>query len=336
MHKYCARNCELWERVYAMPAARAKVLERAQVYDDAIECLVSRLELEASQLLGSLSAERNAKSAFAEDHRNRTCAATSLASGTFAPFGKASLDFDWRSHEDNHTVGVRPLWLATDALPAANISLLSNFASEEECAAVIASATPRLRRATVNEEGDAAAVSLSRRAFAANVDAETADPSHPAAALWRRAFALANDLTGYDLELQGQEPFSVIHYNGSARGSTELPDEYRPHCDGGCDGAAHLHGGRVATMLVYCAAATKGGATTFTNTRTAVAPNPKDAVFFSYLDKDRAEMDTGLTQHSGCPVLEGEKWVMTLWMRKGVNQHDVWSKYDPTGAKHLA
>ena len=90
----------------------------------------------------------------------------------------------------------------------------------------------------------------------------------------------------------------------------------------------------MATLLLYCAVADKGGATTFAAANTAVAPKALDAVFFSYYDSATGLMDTGHTVHSGCPVLEGEKWVMTLWMRKGVNKHDVWNQYDPTGARH--
>ena len=195
---------------------------------------------------------------------------------------------------------------------------------------------PHLRPATVNEEGDAAAKSLSRRAHAAHLVPKLDRPDDDAAArLWFRAFDVANDLTGYGLSPFGQEPFSVIHYNGTRVGRTPLPDEYRPHCDGGCDGAPHLHGGRVATLLLYCEVPKLGGATTFSNARVSVKPKALDAVLFSYLDDDTGTMDTGHTVHSGCPVIDGEKWVMTLWMRKGVHEDDTWSQYDPTGARHL-
>lgn len=30
-------------------------------------------------------------------------------------------------------------------------------------------------------------------------------------------------------------------------------------------------------------------------------------------------MDPGFTEHSGCPVLDGEKWIATVWMREGVS-----------------
>ena len=42
-------------------------------------------------------------------------------------------------------------------------------------------------------------------------------------------------------------------------------------------------------------------------------------------------MDDGYTEHSGCPVLEGEKWITTAWMREGVTADDPWDLYDPMG-----
>ncbi len=42
-------------------------------------------------------------------------------------------------------------------------------------------------------------------------------------------------------------------------------------------------------------------------------------------------MDDGLTEHSGCPILEGEKWISTVWMRKGVSENNPWMLYDPMG-----
>ncbi len=54
------------------------------------------------------------------------------------------------------------------------------------------------------------------------------------------------------------------------------------------------------------------------------------ATFFSY--KDSAGFtDTGYTEHSGCPVIEGEKWITTVWMRHGVSIDEPSSMFDPTG-----
>ena len=80
--------------------------------------------------------------------------------------------------------------------------------------------------------------------------------SDPVSRIVRRVFSFANDHTGYGLGVDGQEPFSVIQYLHG--------QEYRPHCDGSCDGSPHLHAGRVATMLMYCRVAEMGGSTSFT------------------------------------------------------------------------
>jgi hypothetical protein len=58
------------------------------------------------------------------------------------------------------------------------------------------------------------------------------------------------------------------------------------------------------------------------------------AAFFSYIGpEDR--MDTGLTKHSGCPVLEGEKWLCTMWMRKGVSLERPSSALDASGNEKI-
>ena len=54
------------------------------------------------------------------------------------------------------------------------------------------------------------------------------------------------------------------------------------------------------------------------------------AVFFSYLGPDN-RTDNGRTRHSGCPIIEGTKWIATLWMRRGVNGVKGWQYYDPSG-----
>lgn len=42
-------------------------------------------------------------------------------------------------------------------------------------------------------------------------------------------------------------------------------------------------------------------------------------------------MDSGLTEHSGCPVLKGEKLIATFWMREGVSTEADWTQFDPSG-----
>jgi hypothetical protein len=73
-----------------------------------------------------------------------------------------------------------------------------------------------------------------------------------------------------------------------------------------------------------------GGATTFTKADVFVKPERGMATFFSYMGPD-GKMDSGLTEHSGCPVIEGEKWITTAWMRRGVSTDRPWTIFDPSG-----
>ncbi len=77
-----------------------------------------------------------------------------------------------------------------------------------------------------------------------------------------------------------------------------------------------------------------GGSTTFTNADIFVKPKKGMATFFSYKASD-GMMDTGYTEHSGCPVIDGEKWITTVWMRDGVTAEEPSTHYDPTGAIKL-
>ena len=86
----------------------------------------------------------------------------------------------------------------------------------------------------------------------------------------------------------------------------------RPHCDGTCDGSLHHPAGRVATAVLYCKTPERGGATTFTKADVFINPKPGMATFFSYKDVNSGHMDDGFTEHSGCPVIDGEKWISTV------------------------
>jgi hypothetical protein len=62
-----------------------------------------------------------------------------------------------------------------------------------------------------------------------------------------------------------------------------------------------------------------------------VKPKVGMATFFSYKSTKDQKMDEGYTEHSGCPVRAGEKWIATAWLREGVTEEDSWLNYDPEG-----
>ena len=95
-----------------------------------------------------------------------------------------------------------------------------------------------------------------------------------------------------------------------------LGAEYRPHFDyfdPESPAIARLtaSGQRVATVLLYLNTPEEGGGTSFPDVQLDVAARRGNAVFFAY---DRP-YPTTLTRHGGQPVLAGEKWVATKWLR---------------------
>jgi 2OG-Fe(II) oxygenase superfamily len=204
----------------------------------------------------------------------------------------------------------------------AKIWTVPNFISDEECATMEKHAKPRLARATVAAEDGTNIISNNRRANQAGYNLHQVNPNDPLVPLQHRILHMTNHVGGYQLTPEGQEDFTVIQYG--------VTDEYHPHCDGTCDGSRFNPGGRVATALMYCKTADAGGATTFTKADVFVRPTKGTATFFSYKGPDEM-MDEGFTEHSGCPVLKGDKWVITFWMRAGVDANNPWTIYDPSG-----
>lgn len=94
--------------------------------------------------------------------------------------------------------------------------------------------------------------------------------------------------------------------------------EYRPHHDyfdpqhPGTAPVLARGGQRVGTLVIYLNTPARGGATVFPDVLLDVAAMRGHAVFFSY---DRPHPVTR-TLHGGSPVVEGEKWVATKWLRE--------------------
>lgn len=113
-----------------------------------------------------------------------------------------------------------------------------------------------------------------------------------------------------DWPVENGEAMQVLRYGVGA--------EYQPHHDyfdpdrPGVGRILARGGQRVASVVMYLNTPTRGGATTFPDARFEAAAVKGNAVFFSY---DRPHPMTA-TLHAGAPVLEGEKWVATKWLRE--------------------
>jgi prolyl 4-hydroxylase len=182
------------------------------------------------------------------------------------------------------------------------IVVLGGLLGDDECDELVSLARERIQRSEtyLMDEG----VSVVH-------DARTSDGmffSRAETELCRRIEARIAALCQWPVE--NGEGLQVLRYGPGA--------EYKPHYDYFDPALAGSHkvlergGQRVASLVMYLNTPGRGGATTFPDAGIEVAPIKGNAVFFSY---DRPHPMTK-TLHGGAPVLEGEKWVATKWLRE--------------------
>jgi prolyl 4-hydroxylase len=152
------------------------------------------------------------------------------------------------------------------------VVLLGNLLTARECAELIDTARPRLRRsATFN------ATTGENEAHQSRTSDSTYLPTAFTPLVARIEQRIAS-LLGWPLD--HAEPLQVLHYGPGA--------EYRPHYDyfdpaGAGAEAALRHGGqRVATLITYLNTPLRGGATSFPDAGLEFAAVQGNAVFFSY------------------------------------------------------
>jgi prolyl 4-hydroxylase len=182
------------------------------------------------------------------------------------------------------------------------VVVLGNLLSAEECDALIESARPQLARSlTVATKTGGEELNPDRTSsgtfFARGQTPEVA-----------RVEARIARLLGWPVE--NGEGLQVLHYRPGA--------EYKPHYDyfdpdePGTPTILKRGGQRLATLVMYLSEPARGGGTTFPDAGLEVAPVRGNAVFFNY---DRPHPSTR-TLHGGAPVIEGDKWVATKWLRE--------------------
>ncbi|KAJ6288816.1 hypothetical protein OIU76_024739, partial [Salix suchowensis] len=125
------------------------------------------------------------------------------------------------------------------------------------------------------------------------------------------------------------EGLQILHY--------EVGQKYEPHFDYFMDDYNTENGGqRIATVLMYLSDVEEGGETVFPSAKgnisavpwwnklsecgkegLSVKPKMGDALLFWSMKPD-ASLDPS-SLHGGCPVIQGNKWSSTKWMR--VNEY---------------
>ncbi len=188
------------------------------------------------------------------------------------------------------------------AMGSPRVVLFGNLLSPEECDAIIAAARPRMARS----------LTVATRTGGDEVnDDRTSDgmffqrgENDVVTRLEERIARLV------EWPIENGEGLQVLHYRPGA--------EYKPHYDyfdpaePGTATILKRGGQRVATLVIYLNDPARGGGTTFPDVHMEIGPRRGNAVFFSY---ERPHPSTR-TLHGGAPVIEGEKWIATKWLRE--------------------
>jgi prolyl 4-hydroxylase len=190
------------------------------------------------------------------------------------------------------------------SMTSPRVVVLGGLLSVEECDALIAAARPRLARSlTVETQTGGEELNESRTSNGMFFNRGESE-------LLTRIEARIAKLLNWPVD--HGEGMQVLHYGVGA--------EYKPHYDyfdpgePGTPTILKRGGQRVGTLVMYLNEPALGGGTTFPDVGLEVAPQRGNAVFFNY---DKPDPSTR-TLHGGAPVVAGDKWVATKWLRQGV------------------
>ncbi|WP_072321437.1 2OG-Fe(II) oxygenase [Luteibacter sp. UNCMF366Tsu5.1] len=184
------------------------------------------------------------------------------------------------------------------------IAVLDGVLDPSECEALRALATTRLARSQVVNPGTGVGVVQDIRT------SEGANFGRGETPLIARIDARAAAIMNLDQE--HGEGLQAMRYGPAAE---YLPHfDYFPPDDPGSQ--AHLRNGgqRVSTLIMYLNDVDAGGETIFPRIDFSYVPRQGQALYFEYNAPD-GSLDL-LSLHGGAPVLSGEKWILTKWMRE--------------------
>jgi prolyl 4-hydroxylase len=194
---------------------------------------------------------------------------------------------------DGHTVGVS---VCADEPP---LRVLEGMLADTECAELIELARPRLQRAlTVDDHGKQ---QVDQRRTSEGMFFTLGEQP-----LIRQIEQRLASLLG--VPASHGEGLQVLHY---------LPNqEYQPHYDWfdpelpGFDAITRDGGQRIASVVMYLNTPEQGGGTAFPALGLTVTARRGSAVYFAYEGGDASSL------HAGLPVIRGEKWIATKWLRE--------------------
>lgn len=172
------------------------------------------------------------------------------------------------------------------------ILILENVLSHAECDTLIDLAKDRMQRAKIGKSHEISEIRTNSSMFLEESENEWVER------IETRVSELMN------IPVSNAEPLQILHYKAG--------EQYRSHVD--YFSSIDVVNNRISTLVIYLNDVEEGGETYFPSLRFAVTPKKGNAVYFEYFYNDKQLNE--LTLHGGNPVVTGEKWVATQWMRR--------------------
>ncbi|MGD7007278.1 2OG-Fe(II) oxygenase [Metabacillus sp. 84] len=171
------------------------------------------------------------------------------------------------------------------------IAVLGNVLSDGECAELIRLSQDTMNRSKIGSHREVSDLRTSSSTFLPEMD-------HGVTARVEKRIAQIMNVP----ESHG-EGLHILNY--------KTGEEYKAHFD---YFKKETSNPRISTLVMYLNDVEEGGETYFPHLKLSITPQKGMAVYFEYFYQDPALNE--LTLHGGAPVLSGDKWAATMWVRR--------------------
>ncbi|WP_144527710.1 2OG-Fe(II) oxygenase [Peribacillus simplex] len=174
------------------------------------------------------------------------------------------------------------------------IVILGNVLSDEECDGLIELSKDRMNRSKIGVKHEVNEIRTSSSMFFQENEYEIITK------IEKRISTIMN------IPIEHGDGIQILKYTPG--------QEYKAHFDFFTSSSIAAKNNRISTIIMYLNDVVHGGETFFPKLNFSVSPRKGMAVYFEYFYNDKNLNE--LTLHAGAPVITGEKWVATQWMRR--------------------
>jgi prolyl 4-hydroxylase len=174
------------------------------------------------------------------------------------------------------------------------IVILGNVLSDEECEALIQLSKDKLQRSKIGNARERHELRTSTSMFFQQAENDLVTK------IEKRMASIMN------IPVEHGEGLQILNY--------QIGQEYKAHFDFFSSANRTVTNPRISTLVMYLNDVEQGGETFFPKLKFSVSPQKGMAVYFEYFYNNQELND--LTLHGGAPVITGDKWAATQWMRR--------------------